>query len=115
VQPTLGRDPLTHCLVPPETADLPLARVLPAHLGASLAMACAYACSHGEALRIAACASRAACATAPSPSSTPCSRRATSCRKAERWEGASGAASLRKSLICWSVKCRGTCSLPVAM
>src|SRR5262249_9873084 len=105
-QHILCRDPLTHWLVPPETADLPLARVLPAHLGASLAIACASGCTHGQgvALRIAAWASRAACATAPSPSSTPCSRRATSCRKAERWEGASGAASSRNSVICCSVK-----------
>jgi len=63
-----------------------------------------YTCSHGEALRIAACASHAARATTPSPSSTPCSRRATSCKNAERCDGASGAASSRNSVICCSVK-----------
>jgi len=39
-----------------------------------------------------------------STSSTPCSRRATSCKNAARWEGASGAASSRKSASCWSVR-----------
>ena len=94
------------------------------HLRPPLVRAFVYAWSHGATLPISACASRAACATAPSPSSIPCSRRATSCKNAGRCEGASGAVRLtqERHLMVSEAKClhvRGSdmngCSFPRAM